>query len=81
MVGSLCILNTSYIFIKLVFQLSGLYKHPTYLQLRGVSIHFSYVSMRMYVVGVHWKVLNEALLMGTHNICFQKGKKISKLFC
>ena len=32
--------------------------------------YFSYISMKTYVVGTHWKRLSEALPMSTHIICF-----------
>ena len=32
--------------------------------------HFSYFSMKTYVVGTHWKGLGKALPMSTHNIHF-----------
>ena len=38
--------------------------------------HFSYFSMKTYVMGTHLKCLNEALLMSIHIICFH-GEIIS----
>ena len=40
--------------------------------------YFSYFSTKIYVVGTHQKCLGEALLIGTHNICFHM--EIRKIF-
>ena len=40
--------------------------------------YFSYFTMKIYVVGIHQKCLDEVLLMNTHNICFHG--EIRKIF-
>ena len=40
--------------------------------------YFSYLSMKTYVVGTHKKLLGEALLRDTYNICFRG--QIRKIF-
>ena len=42
--------------------------------------YLSYFSMNMYVLGTHQKCLIEALLMSTHNICFQGEEENCKYF-
>ena len=41
--------------------------------------YLSYFSMKTYVVGTHYRRLDEALLMSTHNICFRW--EIRKFLC
>ena len=41
--------------------------------------YLSYFSTKTYVVDTHYKLLAEALLMSTHNICFHR--EIRKIIC
>ena len=42
------------------------------LRFKGVYIIFSYFSSKTYIAGTRKNRLNEAVLTGTHNICFEQ---------